>query len=283
MHIGMSKTFSLLAQESYLAKNAILSSFDLLLKANRYQDKDGFFYSAFFHMTIGLERLLKLAIICNYMLKNNYSTPPKKLLQDHYRHDLITLYKDTLTLTKDYLNKEYSLPHDKSSNMELLCFLSKFGKTSRYFNFDELANATKENSPLEDWWRISNRVYKENTSPARREQAASKLMYSLDNTIYGNRYTSYLDCSGHPMTTFDILHIQYVIQKSAPMIIWKVIEMFSPLHLLLEGISASASKYEIENKIKLMVIPHFEDFFYFFLSDRMDTMRRKKWLDIFNR
>ncbi len=282
MYIGMSKTFGLLTQESYLSKNAILSSFDLLLRANRFQDKDGFFYSAFFHMTIGLERMLKMAVICNYMLSNNYSTPPKNFLQNQYRHDLMALYMDTLALTEKNVTKQFALPDENSSNMEILKFLSKFGKSSRYFNLDELSNATEEISPLEEWIRISHAVYVENTSPARREQAALKLMYSLDRTMYGNGYTKYLDSTGHPMTNFDVLHIQYVIKKSAPMMVWKIIELFRPLHMLLEHISASALEYEIENDGNLMVIPHFEDFFYFFLSDRKAAMRRKKWLDIFN-
>jgi len=31
-----------------------------------------------------------------------------------------------------------------------------------------------------------------------------------------------------------------------------------------------------------MVIPHYEDFFYFLLADKVTIKRRKKWLDIFN-
>ena len=32
-----------------------------------------------------------------------------------------------------------------------------------------------------------------------------------------------------------------------------------------------------------MVIPHYEDFFYFLLANKADIKRRKKWLASFNR
>jgi hypothetical protein len=46
---------------------------DLLLQANFFQKKDGFFYSSFFDLTIGLERLMKLAVFSDFMLNNSYA------------------------------------------------------------------------------------------------------------------------------------------------------------------------------------------------------------------
>jgi len=86
--IGFYKKFSLLTQEAHLAKNALLSGFDLLLKANFFQDKDGYFYSAFFHISIGMERILKLAVVTDYMLSNNYQTPTIKQLKKDFSQTL---------------------------------------------------------------------------------------------------------------------------------------------------------------------------------------------------
>ncbi|TGU71181.1 hypothetical protein E4633_12605 [Geomonas terrae] len=282
MDLRKSKTFNLLVQECHLAKNAILSSFDLLLAANQYQDKDGYFYSAFFHMTIGFERLMKLVIVSDYMLRSNYLPPSQKVLKETYRHDLATLFNDTLSIANKYLNNGYDKPSKDSPKIDILNFLAKFGNKSRYYNLDVLCNATTEQSPIDEWVSILYRLYEENVSAAKREQTGLKLLYSLDNTVTGNRYTWYLNSFGHPMTTFDVLHAQLVVSKSAPIAIWEVIELFSPLYHLLHEISVRASKYEIENKIALAVMPHFEDFFYFFLSRRPDALRRKRWLTIFN-
>lgn len=283
MHIGMSNTFNLLVQESHLTKNTLLSSFDLLLKANFFQDKEGFFYSAFFHLTIGLERLMKLVVISDHMLKHNYSAPNKKELKV-YGHDLISLYNYTFSLVNEYLNYSFIFPERGSSESDLLIFLDKYSQTSRYFNLNELnKSSTKEKSPLEDWLNVSNKVYEENVSSEKREKAALKLIYNLDNSKFGNSYTDLHDFDDQLMTVFDIYHRQLLIQKSTPIIIWKIIEMFRPVYYLLGKITKKASEYEVNNNIKLMVIPHFEDFFYFFLSNRTDTLKRKRWLVTFNR
>ena len=88
MHIYGDLKFHLLCQEAHLAKNALLSGFDLLLQANLDQDKDGYIYSGLFNLTIGAERLMKLIVVCDFMLKNDYGPPPRDLLQKKFNHDL---------------------------------------------------------------------------------------------------------------------------------------------------------------------------------------------------
>ena len=87
--IGFDRKFTLLTQEAHLAKNTLLSGFDLLLKANFFQDKDGYFYSAFFNLSIGMERLLKLDALletpakAKQILSPSYAAntkPPLKLV-----------------------------------------------------------------------------------------------------------------------------------------------------------------------------------------------------------
>jgi hypothetical protein len=91
-----------------------------------------------------------------------------------------------------------------------------------------------------------------------------------------------LDESGHPMMAFDCLHRQYVIEKSAPLVIWRLVEILRPIHFLLEAMAHKAGEYETDNGHKSMIIPHYEDFFYFLLADKSSIKRRKRWLDIFN-
>lgn len=91
-----------------------------------------------------------------------------------------------------------------------------------------------------------------------------------------------LDESGHPMMVFDCMHRQYVIEKSAPLVIWKLVEILRPIHLLLESMACQAGEYEVAQGYKSMIIPHYEDFFYFLLADKSAIKRRKRWLEIFN-
>jgi hypothetical protein len=280
-HIGMSKKFSLLTQEAHLTKNALLSSFDLLLKANFFQEKDGYFYSGFFHLSIGLERLMKLVVVCDFMVKNKYKTPTKKELMS-YGHNIKELYNHTTNLSKEYLSKEIEKPEEYSSNLDLINLLSRFGISSRYYNFDEISNSTQDKSPLEEWARLCDKVYREETDGNKIEREYLKIIYSLDKSGRGNDFTYYLNFDGNPMTVVDILYRQYYVKKATPIIIWKIITLFKPMYEILEKITEKGADYEIQEKMKVMEMPHFEDFFYFFLAMKQDTLRRKRWLDIFH-
>lgn len=281
--IGFSKTFGLLVQEAHLTKNTILSSFDLLLKANYFQDKDGYFYSAFFHMTIGLERLMKLAVVSDYMLKNNYTAPTEEYLRNNFGHKINVLYKKTIDIANENLRNPVELPKKDSLDYELLEFMTNYGARTRYFNLNELGKATMEKSPLEDWWNISVKLYREHTPYYLIERAGNGLFYKMDKAGLMNNFTRNLNFEGHPMTVYDILHRQMVIEKSAPLVIWRIIEIFKPIHYLLEKLADKGREYESSNGHKDMAMPHYEDFFYFFNAILPSIKRRKKWLDMFNR
>ena len=62
-------TFSLLQQEGYLTRSCLYTGFSALSNANINNNK-GDFYVAFFQLSIGLERLMKLALILDYMATN---------------------------------------------------------------------------------------------------------------------------------------------------------------------------------------------------------------------
>lgn len=280
--IGFDKKFTLLAQEAHLTKNTILSGFDLLLKANFFQNKDGYFYSAFFNISIGIERLLKLAVITNYMLTNQYSTPTIKQLRKEFGHDIKTLYAECIKLTYIYHPHQKKQPTLTSDDQALICFFTEYAMNSRYFNLNEVCEAKMDRSPLDQWLDISLGIYKEHTPHQIREKGAMELLYRMDQTRRPNGFTDCLDESGHPMTVFDILHRQHVIQKSTPLVIWRLVEILQPIHYLLEAMAHKASEYEVSQGKRTMVIPHYEDFFYFLLADRSSIKRRKRWLEIFN-
>lgn len=279
--IGFDKKFSLLAQEAHLTKNSLLSGFDLLLKANFFQDKDGYFYSAFFHLSIGIERLLKLAVVTHHMLTNNHQTPTTKQLKG-FGHKINVLYEECIRLKPIYSHPNAVAPTLTANDKDLLNFISEYGDGARYFNLNEICEAKMDRSPLYKWLDIARSVYEEYTPYHVRERSGMSLMYRMDRQGPPNIFTSHLDEHGHPMMVFDCLHRQYVIEKSAPLIIWRIIEVLQPIHFLLTSMARKASEHEKTNEISSMVIPHYEDFFYFLLANKESAKRRKKWLDIFN-
>jgi len=279
--IGFDKNFSLLAQEAHLAKNTLLSGLDLLLKANFFQDKDGYFYSAFFHISIGMERILKLAVVTNHMLSNNYQVPTKKQLKK-ISHNIRELDDKALEMMPLYRHPNASSPIRTDNDKALIDFFTEYGSESRYFNLDEVCEAKMDRSPLDKWLDLSISIYEEYTSPKIRQKSELNLMYKMDRNGIVNGFTDHLNEEGNPLMVFDCFHRQYMIQKSTPLVIWRLIEVLRPMYFLLEAMANKATDYETENKINSMVIPHYEDFFYFLLAEKSTIKRRKKWLEIFN-
>ncbi|VWB15315.1 hypothetical protein BLA14095_00429 [Burkholderia lata] len=280
-HIAFSNQFSLLSQESHLTKNTILSGFDLLLKANFYQDKDGYFYSAFFHLSIGLERILKLALVTHHMLANQYRTPTIKQLKA-FGHDIKSLSEHCNGLVREYSSEGGDPLVGGDGDAQLIEFISEYGVQSRYFNLNEICEAKMNRSPLYKWLDVAIALYHAHTAAPARERAALNLMYKMDRAGLANGFTYNLTEAGHPMTQFDCFHRQYVIEKAAPLAIWRIVENFRPIHFLLESMASRAREYEAENGIARMVIPHYEDFFYFLLAEKDSVKRRRQWTKIFN-
>lgn len=215
--LGFHKKFSLLAQEAHLTKNTLLSGFDLLLQANFFQDKDGYFYSAFFHLSIGMERILKLAVVTHYMLTNDYKTPTIKQLKHQFGHDIQTLYGECQKLIPIYSNPNAELPALTGHDSELIAFFTEYGLQSRYFNLNEVCEAKMERSPLYKWLDVARSIYEQYTPWHLRERSAMSLMYKMDRAGYRNGFTMNLTEDGHPMSQFDCFHRQLVIEKAAPL------------------------------------------------------------------
>jgi len=281
-HIGFDKKFTLLAQEAHLTKNTILSGFDLLLKANFFQDKDGYFYSSFFNISIGMERLLKLAVVTHYMLTNSYSTPTKNQLKTKFGHNVKTLYGECVKLMPAYHLERKQQPVLDTEDQALIDFFSEYAMDSRYFNLNEVCEAKMDRSPLDKWLDIARSVYERYTPHQVRQKCTMDLLYRMDRHGPPNGFTYHLNESDQPMTVFDCLHRQYVVQKSAPLVIWRLVEVLRPIHLLLEAMAHKASEYEKSQGKTTMIIPHYEDFFYFLLADKTIIKKRRRWLDTFN-
>lgn len=282
--VRFSKQFSLLVQEAHLAKNSILSGFDLLLKAEFYADKDGYFYSAFFHLSIGIERLLKLAVVVDYMIKNDLKAPTKSQLKS-YGHNIESLFATCDALISSY--------RPSAKEREVVCvdgqivdFLSRFALSTRYFNLDQVSSSeasSASKSPLYEWWSICVALYDEFTPWSVREKQSMQLMYSMDKQGAPNGYTWDLDANGHPMTVFDQLNRRRIGTKSSHLAVWRMVEMLKPVHFLLDHMGRHAHQMEVERGELLPLVPHFEDFFWFLLASRIDIMRRRSsWLRLFN-
>ncbi|MEE5059309.1 hypothetical protein V2J93_10970 [Pseudomonas alliivorans] len=278
--LRFSRTFTLLQQEGHLARTSLLAGIDLLLKANLDDRKIGNFYSAFFQLTIGIERILKLVVITHHMLENDYKPPTDEELRKKYGHNIKATYLYALSIHNKWGDEKVAAPISGSAEDEILDFLEKFANKARYYNLRELNNNAADRGPLGDWYAICNKVASTDIGYVKLNKDAERVMYQLDQAgLVG--YSTRFAFDGHPMTLFDDYWSMHVIQKTAPHLVWKILQFIKPLYNTLNYIAHEAVDFESTKNFKLPVIPHLYEFFVFALATKADAMRRKSWTRIF--
>lgn len=142
----------LLLKEAGLSSSCIGQGLTSLRKANFVTKWN--YYQAFFLLTIGIERLLKIIIITNYRAENGGAFPSNKYLKG-LGHDI----KQLIAITEGYNYGNYKpKPITDEIQLDIVDFLTIFAKTSRYYNIDALAEGENQNDPLSDWKKIQNKI-----------------------------------------------------------------------------------------------------------------------------
>jgi len=149
-HINITnEQISLLTKEGYIASTSIGYGLNALSKAGIYAQ--GEYYQAFFQLSIGFERLMKLIII-QYYRGTNKSFPSNNILKS-YGHDLLGLYE---TIGRfDSSDQSVIVPE---TSYRILVFLSEFAKITRYYNLDTLTGRQQRRNPLEEWSEIQEEI-----------------------------------------------------------------------------------------------------------------------------
>lgn len=150
-----------LVREAGIAGNSLSAGLTALRKAN--YATPGMYSHAFFSLSIGLERTLKLIYILDHLLSND-SFPSNMDLKD-VGHNIEKLVGRALSI-KDkhqFITGETGLLAD-SIEMDIVRFMSRFAKTSRYYNLNYVTGAASkeaQSDPIADWYStVGKRVLK---------------------------------------------------------------------------------------------------------------------------
>jgi len=142
-----------LGREAKLVRHLVGSGATALGKAN-YADQMGEYYTAFFGLSVGLERLAKLILVADYAITNKGKMPKEKEVRK-FGHKLIDLTNAVDVIAKDRnLNLRYRRPNTSISVKILEC-LDAFAdaRRGRYANFASLDNPNlSEHEPVKKWW-----------------------------------------------------------------------------------------------------------------------------------
>lgn len=271
----LGEKFLLIQQEAFLARSSLLSGLDALRKANVSDTDKGKFYEAFFLLSIGLERLMKLMVVCHHMAKNQLNPPSNGVLKAA-GHNLLGLYETCRNVAISEMPRPPAFVSEGELEFEVLKFLSEFAKYSRYYNLDTISAKSVEPDPLAEWWKILGREIMGSVSARKRQQIESESIQYCDS-IGAAGFTYMRGMDGQLMTTLEAVAYPRFAAAAAPYSVWRVIRIAAPIYSLSWHITDIAHQYEVSIGRNHPAVPYLYEFFPFLGLDRRTVLSRKAW------
>lgn len=272
----LSESFALFQQEGFLARSSLLAGLNALRKANIDDTNKGLFYSAFFELSIGFERLMKLVLVIEYMSKNDLKPMTDQELKNEYGHKIKSLYTSCAKLNEELGNPNNEFYGEDSFEWNIIHFLHEFALSARYYNLSKLTNRNKTNDPLSEWWSLLTCVIHSDVSSKKLEKIQSESLDYCDR-FAGNSFTMMRDLDGQLMTTLDAIMYPQLVSAAAPYMVWQVFKIFRPFYHLISDVVEAAHAVEHSKGINHPNVPYMYEFFPFLLLDRATVLKRRKW------
>ena len=272
----LSESFALFQQEGFLARSSLLAGLNALRKANVDDTNKGLFYSAFFELSIGFERLMKLVLVIDHMANNDLRPMTDQELKNKYGHKIESLYKSCVELNESLGRSADDFYEEGSFEWDIIHFLHEFALSARYYNLSKLTNGQRTNDPLSEWWSLLTRVIHSDVRQKKLEKIQSDSLAYCDN-FAGNSFTMMRGLDGQLMTTLDAVMYPQLVEAAAPHMVWQVFKIISPFYFLISDVVEAAHEVEHCKGIDHPNVPYMYEFFPFLLLDRSDVIRRKKW------
>ncbi len=265
------QTFFLLQQETMLAEFCLTAGLTAIRNGNLLEK--GKLLGGFYNLSIGCERLFKLVLVTDYLLKHNYSKPTNAWLKHEFRHDLVKLHSAITCLESA---KGIALPLEDREN-EILEFLARFAKGSRYYNLDALTSVADGYNPLSEWGQILSKAITEDLKP----QQSYKLMQEaafMNQMLSGRSLVVLHDLDDKLLDLEGAIIQPRLQQQAAKFVVLRVFNILRPARRILYnlGLQGYFTKTPT-NTVRKMQIPDFSDMLIFLEADRQMILRKKRW------
>jgi hypothetical protein len=265
----------LMAQEGHLASSSLLAGFEALAKIN--YDKPGTIYSTLFHLSIGLERMMKIAVILDHKAMHNLANPTDKQLRG-LGHSITDLYAKVRTAGEARGNAGGWFDQD-TDHHDLLAALSEFARGSRYYNFDQLVNGSQNPDPIVRWFKVHMQIA-ESVLPYRRlEKIMTKARAFCDTH---HMYNWEWGPMGRYDLTVDVTYQVEVARVTRGHCVWTIVETILPIYRLIDHLTKKVHHMENQSGITSSAVPYMTEFFPFCLATRKSAVRRKAWATLFH-
>ncbi|OAV70984.1 hypothetical protein Barb4_00965 [Bacteroidales bacterium Barb4] len=174
----------LLCRECSLAALSIGDGLTLIRKYDFV--KHGYATQAFFMLSIGIERLLKIILIYHHRKNNNNKFPDNAVLKK-IGHNIKSMYDSAISIADEIGNPDIYKPLKADPIFDLIIdFLTDFARSSRYYNLDILTgNTNQTDEPLKKWDSTINKIiverhYKHNPQ---KSKVTLKSAEAIDNIV----------------------------------------------------------------------------------------------------
>jgi len=267
------KLFFQLSQEAYIIRSCICTGLTELRNSNI--NEKGRYYTAFFQLSIALERLAKLALIIDYMLSNNLAAPGKNTVKQ-YGHDISQLY---VCVEQIAVARNYGIANQNSSSEfknRILDFLSNFAKSTRYANLDALASGKQIRLPIFEWSEILREIIEKEVSGRKRKKIMDQST-ALAEVMEKTSYVVGHDLQNNPLSMQGILSQPRLLSEGAKYAVWYMLLLIAPLTKLICYLATDATELSIKKNGSVATIPEMSDFFGIFWNERTLVLRKKKW------
>jgi hypothetical protein len=154
-----------------------------LTAIRRYSFADkGRFFAGMFGVTIGLERILKIVVVLEHLLRT-HSPPTDKQLRA-LGHSLAELLKEVRRINCERSLNVDEVDLDDSLSEVIVSMMTAFAKQTRYYNLDVLVGKASSSSdePLAAWARdVGEEIIKRHYRISQRKRAELVAAEALNN------------------------------------------------------------------------------------------------------
>ncbi|WP_434480138.1 hypothetical protein [Gemmatimonas sp.] len=261
-------SFRLLQQEGALFRSCLCSGFSLLKHANP-GDK-GAYYSAFFQLSIGIERMMKLVFIVRHMADNDLAAPTRADVRK-LGHDLSEIYR---TLRLDI--SEASETDESSVHRQILGFFTEFATSTRYHNLDALTNGKPTRDPLDAYNRLFLRIVSDDLDRRLLQQISSQsraMAEALEDIVGVIGH----GLDGRLISLPNAFMLGPLHAAGTPLVIWRIYELLAPVRDALDSATDDAQQTNWRVIGGTAAIPFMNEFQDFLWNDREGVLEQNEW------
>jgi hypothetical protein len=282
---AFSPHWTALSREAAIAGQSVGAGLTALRKAT-FQ-AEGLYSQAFFSLSIGLERMLKLIFVVDNMMQNGGRLATDQALHGgrlatdqalrRLGHDLekLSTHAEGVRRRLPQDNLRYALPPGDVAEA-IVGFLSRFAKSTRYYNLDYLSgtNHAGSDDPIKEWFeRVGGVIL--NKHYTRAMQKRDEEWGEMDDSMLGS-----------------VTKLLYTAEDGTLIDNWKMwSRQIGKVHVLqLHGTlySARVVRYHYETLFELvhaahssrLEVPHLYEFFFPFLNDDAYLKRRRTFMPL---